>query len=229
MYVDARQRVHGPLAVRNGRGAGLVAARTRRAKERSSVVDSDVNDDFQKCRFSTSSKDRMTVVAPSARDRGAAVALLRRHMPRVRRFLNARMRDGAEDIEQETALACLENIDRLSRASNTEAFLIAVARNHLRLHLRQRARMSRRHIVAATLVLVHPHDGGADDAADSLELVLEALPAPMRAVVQMVYWSGLSQPQVAAILGVPVGTVATRLRLAKTRLRMLLESRLGSR
>jgi RNA polymerase sigma factor (sigma-70 family) len=140
------------------------------------------------------------------------------------------MRDGAEDVEQETVLACLENIDRLSRASNTEAFLVAVARNQLRLHLRQRTRMSHRHAVAATLEpLRHCHDRGADDQADSLDLVLEELPGPMRSLVQMVYWSGLSQPQVAAILGVPVGTVATRLRLAKTRLRVLLETRRGSR
>jgi RNA polymerase sigma-70 factor (ECF subfamily) len=169
------------------------------------------------------------VVMASARDRGAATALLRWHMPRVHRFLSARIRDDAEDVAQETALACLEHIERLSGASNTEAFLIAVARNRLRLHLRQRERMQRRHVVAATLEpIVHMDADVEDDPADSLEVVIGALPAPMKAVVEMVYWSGLSQPQIATILGVSVGTVATRLRLAKTRLRALLASRRAS-
>jgi RNA polymerase sigma-70 factor (ECF subfamily) len=170
------------------------------------------------------------VTSPSADELVAVVALLRRHMLRVRRYLSARILDGAEDVEQETALACLENVARLSFASNTEAFVVAMARNQLRMHLRQRKRIASRDLVAASLGPVDaPYDGGADDPADSVESVVEALPEAMRVVVRMVYWDGLSQPQVARTLGVPVGTIATRLRLAKARVRSVLESQLGSR
>ena len=48
---------------------------------------------------------------------------------------------------------------------------------------------------------------------------LEALPADEQAVVQLAYFRGLSQSEVAAALGIPLGTVKSRLRRAFSRLR----------
>jgi RNA polymerase sigma-70 factor (ECF subfamily) len=52
---------------------------------------------------------------------------------------------------------------------------------------------------------------------------IEELPERERAVVELAYWGGLSQSEIAERLGVPLGTVKTRTRSALSRLADLLE------
>jgi RNA polymerase sigma-70 factor (ECF subfamily) len=77
-----------------------------------------------------------------------------------------------------------------------------------------------------------PHPDHADALAERLDdqqrmrTILEALsrlPLPDQEVVALVSWTGLSYEEAAAALGVPVGTVRSRLSRARTRLRELAE------
>jgi RNA polymerase sigma-70 factor (ECF subfamily) len=52
---------------------------------------------------------------------------------------------------------------------------------------------------------------------------LEALPERERRVIELAYWSGLSQSEVASSLNIPLGTVKTRTRSALGRLADVLE------
>ncbi len=52
---------------------------------------------------------------------------------------------------------------------------------------------------------------------------VQELPANEREVLELAYWSGLSQSEVARFLGLPLGTVKTRTRTALARLADLLE------
>ena len=52
---------------------------------------------------------------------------------------------------------------------------------------------------------------------------LERLPERERAVLELAYWSGLSQSEIASYLDVPIGTVKTRMRTGLGRLAGLLE------
>ena len=52
---------------------------------------------------------------------------------------------------------------------------------------------------------------------------LADLPAEQRTLVELAYWSGLSQSEIAARAGLPLGTVKTRTRKALARLSDLLE------
>lgn len=65
-------------------------------------------------------------------------------------------------------------------------------------------------------------DGGGDREALA---ALAALSAERRAVVVLRHLLGYTPPEIAAILGVPVGTVNSRLGRALTELRIALEAR----
>lgn len=62
----------------------------------------------------------------------------------------------------------------------------------------------------------------SDDALD-LERCLQRLPADQRAVVLLVAMEDMSYEDTARILGIPVGTVMSRLSRARTRLRVLMD------
>ena len=56
---------------------------------------------------------------------------------------------------------------------------------------------------------------------------LEGLPESERAVIELAYWSGLSQSEIAGFLSIPLGTVKTRTRSGLRRLAEELEEELG--
>jgi RNA polymerase sigma-70 factor (ECF subfamily) len=64
----------------------------------------------------------------------------------------------------------------------------------------------------------------AAERRQTVAAALAELPAAQRTVILQAYYSGLSHRQIATGLGVPLGTVKSRLALALRRLRALLES-----
>ncbi len=71
-----------------------------------------------------------------------------------------------------------------------------------------------------------PDTGSTEDEAywRSLHLTVQTLPPDYRLVIELAYYQGLSQSQIAAVLGWPLGTVKTRLREAMRRLRRAWEA-----
>jgi RNA polymerase sigma-70 factor, ECF subfamily len=75
-------------------------------------------------------------------------------------------------------------------------------------------------------------DAGPDERAEQawtqwqVHRALERLPEREREVIALAYWSELSQSEVAAMLGIPLGTVKTRTRSALMHLAELLDGEL---
>ena len=150
-------------------------------------------------------------------DREAFDALYRRHAGRVFRIALGRLRDSgrAEDAVQETFTAVWRSARsfRAERGSGT-AWLYTVARNSIIDRARSR-------VDAPSDPPDLPFDGPGPDAQteaawvrESLFHAVDRLPEHQKAVIQLAYWQGLSQSEVAGRLGVPLGTVKTRTRAA---------------
>ena len=103
------------------------------------------------------------------------------------------------------------------------------------LALRDRAQRDRRSDARAALSrpprcpdLASSEPGPSERAESSyvswrVHRALEELPDKEREVVELAYWSGLSQSEVAEFLHIPLGTVKTRTRSALSRLAGVLE------
>ena len=124
----------------------------------------------------------------------------------------------AEDALQETLLAL--HVARFRGESSVETFAYRVA---LRIALRIK---SRRRQAGEPCGEPAASGAGAIEAAADAAKVLRAmarLPTEQRAVLSLFALEGLKHKEIAEVLGVPEGTVWSRLHAARKRLQMELE------
>lgn len=65
----------------------------------------------------------------------------------------------------------------------------------------------------------HGDSADATAVAESVRASLAQLPEDQRRVVELAFWQGLTHTEIARALGIPEGTVKSRLRLAQAKLR----------
>jgi RNA polymerase sigma-70 factor (ECF subfamily) len=181
----------------------------------------------------------------------ALAALYDRHADAIfgLAFSMTRDRSLAEEVVQETFLALWNRAEQFDPAiGSLAAWLSTIARNRTRDHLRWTARRipsvpfssmvgDRPNEAAAvewlaaagTVVAAGQADPSPDLAAVSAEeraavvAALDVLTEDERRAVLLAYRDGLSQTEIAAVTGWPLGTVKTRSRRALRRLRASLE------
>lgn len=179
---------------------------------------------------STDSSDAELLARIAERDREAFELLYHRYVRSIFGLALRRLRDRqrAEDAVQETFASIWRSAGsyRPERGA-AAAWLYAVARNAIVDRFRGRPDTSSEvPDLAAT-------DPGPHDRAESsfvswrVHRALEELPRHEREVLELAYWSGLSQTEVAQYLHIPLGTVKTRTRSALARLADVLEGELA--
>ena len=146
----------------------------------------------------------------------------------------------AEDLTQEVFLRLWRRPDLydISRGRFV-TWLLSVARNRGIDERRSRGRRFRHEsppsLAAEEMLASAPSDDGADVAVLSeervvIEKALATLPAEQRLAIQLAYFGGYTQQEIAQGLHQPLGTVKTRIRLGLQKLRILLiDQRDGSR
>ena len=172
------------------------------------------------------SSDSDLLVLVAERDRVAFEALYHRYVRSIYGLALRRLRDRqrAEDAVQETFAAVWRSAASYRPERGAAApWLYAVARNAIIDRLRARTEPA-----AEAPDLPSSEPGPADRAEASfvawrVHRALEELPPKEREVVELAYWSGMSQSEVAEYLDIPLGTVKTRTRSALSRLSDLLE------
>ena len=134
--------------------------------------------------------------------------------------------DGeAEDAVQEASLAAWRRRDSLRDAGRFEVWFERILVNQCRDQLRRRKRAVK---VAAPPVGFEPRAAAPDTrTAAELDRALAALDADHRVVVVMRYWHDRTVEDIAARVGIPAGTVKSRLHNALKSLRESLEADRG--
>src|SRR5215210_2234435 len=162
-------------------------------------------------------------------DRGAFEVLYRRYARPVFGLALRRLGDRgrAEDAVQET----FASIWRAARSYRPERgpgapWLYAVARNAITDRGRARSEPPTEVPEQTSPEGGPPEHAEAGWTAWRVHRALEGLSANERSVIELAYWSGLSQSEIAEYLGIPLGTVKTRTRAALARLADQLEGEL---
>jgi len=141
------------------------------------------------------------------------------------RRLGDRMR--AEDAVQETFAAVWRSARTYKPDRGAGApWLYAVARNAIVDRSRSRSEPPGEVPDIASTELGPDERAEASYVSWRVHRALESLPPNERDVIELAYYSGLSQSEVADFLGIPLGTVKTRTRAGLGRLADLLEGEL---
>jgi RNA polymerase sigma-70 factor (ECF subfamily) len=136
-------------------------------------------------------------------------------------------RQQAEDVVQETMLRAWRNFDKLGAdQSAIGGWLVTVARNIV--IDRVRAQRSRPRTVDNETIFGEMPWSIDDHSEQAVESILvararAALGPAHRAVIQQVYFADRTCVEAAAVLGIPVGTVKSRLYHALRNLRVVLD------
>ncbi len=146
-------------------------------------------------------------------------ALLDAHRRELERFVYFRVPnpDDAEDIVQDCCLAALRGFDRLADAAAFRAWLIGIARNKCNEYFRRRARA--REIPSDGRTLEELGGSYSQEFCDGAGDLLESLGGNDREILRLRCLCGLTVAQTALRLGIPEGTVKSRLHAAKARVR----------
>ncbi len=175
-------------------------------------------------------RDEDLVRAAQHGDKGALGVLLARHRPLLLGLCRRALGDSAlaEDAAQEAVLQALLSLDRVRQPARFGPWLGGIGLNVCRRCSSGRVRdLWSWEAMAGGRAGDEPPDRGlspeeqaeAADLAAEVRRAVAALPPGQRAAVCLVYLSGLTHAETAAILGIEVGAVKTRLHKARASLR----------
>ena len=153
-------------------------------------------------------------------DSGAILA----EIPRLRRYARALLGDraAADDLVQDTLERAWSRLHQWRAGSDMRAWLFGIMHN-LRVDQIRRPRLSTQSIDADEFELpTRPTQTDALELRD-LESALGHLADEQREILLLVALEEMSYADIASTLGIPIGTVMSRLSRGRERLRLIME------
>ena len=165
--------------------------------------------------------DQVIVEALRGGDRLAFEQLYDQHFRRIFCFALRKLGDAAEaeDVVQEVFVQIWRQAARFDPTRGSpEAWICTMARTRALDRLRRRTSRREEPSEAAPGVSEPPRT----EQALAVRKALDTLSADQRNALELAYYEGLTQTEIAARLGEPLGTIKTRIRTAMIRLRDVL-------
>ncbi|MCF3135712.1 sigma-70 family RNA polymerase sigma factor [Streptomyces olivochromogenes] len=174
-----------------------------------------------------------SVIERSWKTPDAFAVIFDRHADDIHRYIARRLgSDTADDLMAETFVIAFQRRRRYDVSqAHARPWLYGIATNLIGRHRRDEARRLRALSRMASLSSGREYGSPADGVVEELDAggtdgalagALAELPARHRDVLLLVAWGELDYAEAAQALGVPVGTVRSRLHRARTKLRRAL-------
>lgn len=171
-----------------------------------------------------------------ARDDRAIAILYRRHTPLLRSVI-ARILNNDADVDDQLQDVFIE-VWRQAAHYDVEkgkalGWIVTLARRRTIDRVRKRQAYFRAQERLRAQPEPAPHHGADEDAAasDTAEIfsrVIATLPVAQREALNFAFYRGLSQREIAARTGIPLGTIKTRLELALRKVRAAIVAQGGA-
>ena len=153
-------------------------------------------------------------------DSSSGEALFERHFDTLYRFFyNKTTATQLDDLVQDTFAACLELRDPLKTPSGFRRYLLGIARNKLVDSYRAQGRVHVESLSAHDLGVTPIDAAERNQERRVLLRSLRRIPLEHQILLELAYWEGLSDREMAEIHGCPIGTLKSRLRKARLVLR----------
>ncbi|MBL8130246.1 MAG: sigma-70 family RNA polymerase sigma factor [Anaerolineae bacterium] len=130
----------------------------------------------------------------------------------------------AQEVTQDTFLKVWNNpLAWEASKGQFSSWLLTLARNTAVDRLRREMRRTGKDVA-----LFDEIESGADDdpppdlTPEEMQAMLHVLPPEQRQLIELAFYRGMTHSELAAVLGLPLGTVKTRMRLGLQKLRNLL-------
>jgi RNA polymerase sigma-70 factor (ECF subfamily) len=160
-------------------------------------------------------------------DREAGKKLFERYYESLECFFVNKIPSGMGDLVQETFRMCLEARDRIEAPDRFRSYLFSIAFNVLRGHFRKKARRGTEiDLDDVSIEAIVPGPCSVLVEREEQRLLLEGLrkiPVADQAILELDYWESMKLSDIAVVLGVPEGTVKSRLHRARRRLKEAME------
>jgi RNA polymerase sigma-70 factor, ECF subfamily len=149
-------------------------------------------------------------------------SLITQQVPRLRRYARALTgdRNAADDLVQDTLERALSRFHLWREGSDLRAWLFTIMHNIYVNQIRSRIRRQHEALETEPMAEAAPEPDWLE--IRDLEAALARLPEEQRAVVLLVGLEQFTYEETARVLGVPTGTVMSRLSRARERLRLML-------
>lgn len=162
------------------------------------------------------------VIRAASGDPEAMAEIVREHYALVYRFCARRIGpDAAQDAAQETFVTAHKSMKRFDGKSSLSTWLLGIAHNHCRNQSRKRHEIS---WLGEEEMNAKGMDGTEGMLIDreALRVALKGLSPEHREVVLLHEVEGLTYEETASVVGVPAGTIKSRLHYAFQQLRKAL-------
>jgi len=169
--------------------------------------------------------DEYQVLLAQDGDRRAFELLYKRWHPRLLRFAFRQIgnADAAKDVMQDAALTIAKNIGRVKDPSRFSSWAYTIVRRRAADYI-ARAVKNRR-LVSEMAELPPATETVSLDEQLSLKQGLAKLPPTDRMILSLFYTDGMTGAEIAAGMGIPIGTVKSRLFAARAKLKSIYQDK----